>query len=132
MKTLIRLFVLLLLLVGWGLAALSLHVVRTPDQIPFTLVPKDELGVTDTYVDTREWTVDELAGHEALVQKLIRSGKADALKHVASGKERKSSDVAAQLSDALRHSPRKDSTSKAAQPLSTEQVARGLLSRLLG
>ncbi len=41
MKTIFRLIVCLLLIVGWGLAALSLHVVRTPDSIPITLVPRN-------------------------------------------------------------------------------------------
>ena len=82
MKTVFRLIVCLLLIVGWGLAALSLHVVRTPDSIPITLVPKERFGVTDTYVDTRNWTVNDAAQHPAVVQKLISIGKADLLKHV--------------------------------------------------
>ena len=52
MKSIIRLFVCLLLIVGWGLAALSLHVIRTPGEIPISLVTKDRFGITDTYVDT--------------------------------------------------------------------------------
>jgi hypothetical protein len=35
-----------LVLGGWSLAALSLHVVRTPDKIG--LIPKQRLGFTDT------------------------------------------------------------------------------------
>ncbi|HEY1629467.1 MAG TPA: hypothetical protein VGF52_06390, partial [Tepidisphaeraceae bacterium] len=65
MKTIFRMIFCSLLLAGWGLAALSLHVVRTADQIPITLVPKDQLGITDTYVDTRNWTMDDVAQHPA-------------------------------------------------------------------
>ena len=51
-KTLFRLIVLVLLLGGWGLAALSLHVVRTPQTL--TIVPKNRLGIVDTVVDVRD------------------------------------------------------------------------------
>src|SRR5436853_47373 len=58
MKTLFRFIVLVLLVAGWGLAALSLHVVRAAgDRI--VLIPKQKLGVTDTYGDAR--AVDHLA-----------------------------------------------------------------------
>src|SRR4051794_2142551 len=99
MKTIFRLIVLVLLVVGWGLAALSLHVIRTPDEIPITLVPRAQFGVTDPYVDTRHWTLDEAAQHPAVVEKLIESGKADVLKHVVT--DAKAGDVSAQLNEAL-------------------------------
>jgi hypothetical protein len=103
MKTIVRLIFCSLLLAGWGLAALSLHVVRTSDQIPITLVPKEELGITDTYVDTRKWTLDDIAQHPLVVQKLINSGKADVLKHVVSNPKQ---DVASQLTDELQRAPK--------------------------
>ena len=98
MKTLFRFVVLLLLVLGWGLAALSLHVVRTPGEIPVTIVTKEKLGVHDIYVDTTRWTMDDVPRHPAVVERLLESGKADALKHVV---DPDGGDVAQQLGDAL-------------------------------
>lgn len=109
MKSIFRLFVCLLLVVGWGLAALSLHVVRTPDDIP-TLVPKEKLDYRDTYVDTTKWTIDDVGKHPAVVTRLIRAGKADAIKHVVPDKN---ADVSSQLGDALQRAERKQPTTTA-------------------
>jgi hypothetical protein len=98
MKTLFRAVVLLLLVVGWGLAALSLHVVRTPGEIPVTIVTKEKLSVNDIYVDTTTWTMDDVPRHSDVVERLLASGKADALKHVV---DPHGGDVAQQLGDAL-------------------------------
>lgn len=136
MKTIFRLIVCLLLIMGWGLAALSLHVIRTPDEIPITLVPKERLGVTDTYVDTRTWTVDEAAKHPALVQKLINVGKADVLRHVAGADVKAAAtkasttpsgaDLIRVLSDALR-SEQPQPQNRSTQPATATQGAHGLL-----
>jgi hypothetical protein len=99
MKSIFRLIVCLLLLVGWGLAALSLHVIVTPDEFPVTLVTKERFGVTDTYVDTRKWTKDDLPLHRPVVEKLIAIGKADVLKHTMP--ETKPEQLAGELSDAI-------------------------------
>ena len=98
MRTIVRLIFCLLLLVGWGLAALSLHVVRTGEQIPITLVPKEKLGIEDTYVDTRNWTADDVAAHPEVVRKLIDTQQADVLRHCIGDPK---GDVSAQLSDVL-------------------------------
>src|SRR5688500_17794825 len=98
MKTLFRFFVLVLLIGGWGLAALSVHVVPTPGEIPVTVVTKDRLCIRDIYVDTTKWTMDDVPKHPAVVERLIESGKADVLKHVV---DPKGGDVEAQLSGAL-------------------------------
>jgi hypothetical protein len=103
LKNIFRTIMSLLFILGWGLAALSLHVIRTPDEIPITLVPKERLGFTDTYVDTRHWTLDDVALHKPLVEKLVRSGKADVLKHLIS---ERGSDPAAQLTEALHRQPK--------------------------
>jgi hypothetical protein len=125
MKSLIRLIVCLLLLVGWSLAALSLHVIRTSDDIPITLITKDRLGLTDTYVDTRSWTMDDAAQHPELVEKLLRVHKEDVLKHVATDTR---TDLSLQLSDALQRAERKDSAgSKTTRPTTVEQAAHGFL-----
>lgn len=101
MKTMFRLFVLVLLLAGWSLAALSLHVVRTPGEVstlPVTIVTKEKLGVNDIYVDTTKWTLDDVPKHPDVVERLLDSGKAETLKHVV---DPEGGDVAAQLADAL-------------------------------
>jgi hypothetical protein len=131
MKTIIRLIVCLLLVIGWGLAALSLHVVRTADTIPITLVTKERFGITDTYVDTREWTLNDAAQHPLLVQKLVNVGKADLLKHVVENTGRgsttattlSSDDLARVLIDALR-TAQGDSRDRATQPSSASSAVR--------
>lgn len=104
MRTIFRLIFCMAFLIGWGLAALSLHVIRTPDQIPFALVTKERLSFRDTYVDTRAWTMDDVPRHPELVARLIRSGQADLLRHVVAGQH--SVDVSVQLGDALQRAPR--------------------------
>jgi hypothetical protein len=85
MKSLIRLVMLMLLLVGWSLAALSLHVMIVPGDIPIALITKSQMGFTDTYVDTRQWTPDDLPQHKALVDRLIGAGREKVLEHVIDG-----------------------------------------------
>jgi hypothetical protein len=76
MKSFFRLVFLVLLLAGWGLAALSMHVVRAQgDKI--VLIPKDRLSLQDTYVDARNWTAQDVANHPALIKRILQSGKAD-------------------------------------------------------
>jgi hypothetical protein len=115
MKTIFRLLVFVLLVAGWGLAALSVHVVRTPEQVPVTLVTKQRLGIRDTYVDTTKWTLDDVSKHPGVVSQLINSQKVDALKHLAQPNE---SDVASQISDALQRAPREEQTNTT-QPATT-------------
>src|SRR4051794_17002046 len=97
MKTLFRLIVLVLLLVGWGLAALSLYVVRTPEKIG--IVTKSRLDWRDTYVDTRTWTLEDAANHPFLVERLIKGGKTDLLAHVERPQDGR--DLQTALNDAL-------------------------------
>lgn len=106
MKGIFRFLVVMLILSGWGLAALSLHVVRTPDQVPITLVPKQRLGVNDTWVDTTKWTIDDVSRHPAVVEQLIRSEKVEAIKHVA---VKDGGDLMSQITDALQRAPRDNS-----------------------
>jgi hypothetical protein len=125
MKTIVRLIFCLLLVVGWGLAGLSLHVIRTADQIPITLVPKDQLGVVDTYVDTRNWTADDIALHPELVERLIHAGKADVLKHCVADAN---GDVSAQLSDVLARAPKPANQNKV--PTTAQQATRAISAML--
>lgn len=100
MKTLFRLIVFVLLVGGWGLAALSLHVVRAQgDRI--VLIPKQRLNLTDTYVDARTWTLANVGDHEQLVERIIQSGKADSFAYVVADPK---GDVQRQLEDALKSS----------------------------
>jgi hypothetical protein len=92
-KSLFRLMMLALMLSGWGLAALSLHVVRTPDKIG--LIPKERLGFTDTYVDARKWTLDDLQAHPDLVRRVLEAGKANLFQYLANPS---GGDIASQLS----------------------------------
>lgn len=98
-------FILLVLFAGgWALAASALHVVRTPANIAtVTVIPKNALSFDDTYVDTRQWTMQEVPQHAALVRRLIESGNSDVLAHVADLKS--SRDVPTQLSEAIQNAP---------------------------
>lgn len=81
MKTAFGIVVTILLLGGWTVAALSLHVVRTPDRI--LLLTKARFGtIQDTYCDTRAWTVEDLKSHVAVVQRILETGKAESIRHV--------------------------------------------------
>jgi len=88
MKWLFRFFVLVLLLAGWGLAALSLHVVLAPGNPGrIALIPKKNLAIADTWVDVRKWTVDDLPNHPAIVARMVENGKTDLIGHVVNEKD---------------------------------------------
>ena len=89
-----RLIVLALLLVGWGIAALAVHVVVVPadassanggDGFHVLVIPKNRFAIKDTYADTRGWTAEEAARHEALMSRLVEAGQADELGHLLGG-----------------------------------------------
>lgn len=101
MKTLVRLVFLLVLLSGWSLAALSVHAVRTPGGL--ALVPKNDLSVWDTYVDTRHWTLSDVTMHAAVAQRLVASGHASVLAHVVPGAT--AVDLERKLNDAIARAP---------------------------
>lgn len=111
MKGIFRTLLLMLLLGGWGLAALSLHVVRTPGQIPITLVTKQRLGVFDTWVDTTRWTMEDVSKHPAVVEQLVRSGKIESIRHIA---RPDGGDFMSQITDALMRAPRETQTTQPA------------------
>jgi len=95
-RSLYRLVVLCVTLGGWGLAALSLHVVRTPDTIG--LLPKDRLGFSDTYVDARKWTMNDVSEHPELVRRVLEANKAAWFNYLA---DPKNGPVEDQLSTAI-------------------------------
>lgn len=65
---------------GWGLAAMSLYLVRTPDG--FQLLTKNRLTITDTWLDTRQWTLVDIDKHPAFAQRVVELKKASLLRHV--------------------------------------------------
>jgi hypothetical protein len=109
MKSAFRFLVLILLVGGWSLAALGLHVIVAPPNggsLPARVVvlPKDRLGLDDTYVDTRAWTLNDAASHPTVVKRLLAVGKADVLGHVVQ-KDPKGMSVEAILADAVERGP---------------------------
>jgi hypothetical protein len=123
MKQVFRFIVGLLLVVGWLLAILSLHLVQTPDDIP-TLITKDRLGFTDTYVDTRHWTPDDLAAHLTLVDRLEKAHKLELLNHVF--KQQPGIEPHVQVMAARAKAPKTQTPSTSSQP--AQQAARVLFS----
>jgi len=93
-RSIIRLASWSLFLGGWGVAALSLHVIRTPDKIG--LIPKDRLGFADTYVDARSWKLEDLSNHPELVKRVLEANKAELFQYLAPG-----GDIASQLTAAI-------------------------------
>jgi hypothetical protein len=77
-KGIFRLIVTFLLVGGWALAASALHVVWTGDNKP-VVIPKERLGVEDTYVNVKTWTASDVAAHPLVTKRLIATGHADVL-----------------------------------------------------
>ena len=75
--SLFRLVVTLLLFGGWALAASALHVVNTGDWKKPIIVPKQQMGVKDTYVCVKDWTANDVASHPTVVKRLVETGRAD-------------------------------------------------------
>lgn len=77
--SLFRFVVAMILLAGWGLAALSLYVVRTAGGVQ--VVTKNKLSLVDTYIDVRHWNSDDEEKHSAFyarVQQLNETKMFDA------------------------------------------------------
>jgi hypothetical protein len=88
MFRILKLIIVLILLAGWGLFALAVHVVRLPDEQYWVgIIPKDRLHYRDTYLDVRTWTAGDIANHPDLVRRLIAADKGHWLKHVVSPEE---------------------------------------------
>jgi hypothetical protein len=111
MKKLFRLIVLVLLLGGWTVAALSLHIIRGQGRV--VVVPKKSLDYHDIYADTTKWTLDDVARHPAVVNRLIQNGKADLLQHVAP--QATGDALTSELQDAIKRGPQEKSA-PATQP----------------
>jgi hypothetical protein len=92
---------------GWIVAALCLHVVRTPDvnnptKSVLVVIPKDRLRIADTYVDARQWTMADVPAHRGLVLRMIYADKANQLQFLADPNSRE--DIETQLTEALGNS----------------------------
>ena len=104
MKSIVRFLSVLMILGGWGLAALALHVIRTPDpsnaqESKLVVIPKNELGLSDTYVDARLWTMADVRDHQMLMLRVLYTNKADEFKFLGDPKSK--DDIATQLTDVL-------------------------------
>jgi hypothetical protein len=104
MKSILRFICLVLMVSGWVVAALCLHVIRTPDpqnpkQSKLVVIPKQRLGIQDTYVDARNWTMVDVPDHGPLVLEMIGAQKADELKFLADPTSKQSVEI--QLVDVL-------------------------------
>ena len=104
MKSIFRLIGLALTISGWAVAALCLHVIRTPNpsnpsESKLVVIPKARLGITDTYVDARHWTMADVPEHKELVWRVLDAGQAEQLKFLTDPKN--GNDVQTQLTDAL-------------------------------
>src|SRR5438874_4793493 len=109
MKSMFRLLVALLLVGGWSAAAMALHVIIAPGAggtlpVRIILLPKDHIAITDSYVDTRHWTLDDVSNHPAVVKRMIAAGKADGLQHVVKP-DSTDADLQSVLADALARGP---------------------------
>jgi hypothetical protein len=81
MKSTLQTLLVLILLAGWVLAATALHVVRKTDG-GIGVVPKNRLGLRETYLDLRTWTPADVPAHPAFCRRLIDSGKTPWLKDI--------------------------------------------------
>jgi hypothetical protein len=126
MKAMFRLIVLILLIAGWSLAALSLHVVRTASKV--VIIPKESLGFHDSYVDTRNWSMDDVANHPIVVNDLIAHNKADVLQNVAPAD--KPDELVADLKAAIAKGPVVKSVGATSQPSVVHEVKEAVKSHV--
>ena len=101
MKKTIRLFVTLLLVGGWMLAASALHVIYTGSSL--IVIPKDRIGLRDTYVNVTNWTADDVSNHPLVAKRLIATGKTDAI--AGAFKYKNQDDLVQQIQDAASRAP---------------------------
>jgi len=103
-KSIFRFIFLVLMVSGWALAALCLHIIRVPDpenakQSKLVVIPKQRLGINDTYVDARGWTMADVPDHRMLVLEMMNADKQDELKYLTNPKNKQSVEI--QLMDVL-------------------------------
>jgi hypothetical protein len=101
LKNTFRLLVTVLLLGGWLLAASALHVVWTGNKA--IIIPKNRIGVRETYVNTSAWSADDVTNHPALAKRLVDTGHADAI--AAAFKDISPSDLPTKINEAVSKTP---------------------------
>ncbi|HYO08088.1 MAG TPA: hypothetical protein VER17_03885 [Tepidisphaeraceae bacterium] len=102
MKKTFRIIVATLLVGGWALAASALHLVWTGGA-PI-LMPKDRVGVRDTYVNVAKWTAPEdVQNHPAVVKRLLETHRAAVLAHVFKAETQEH--LVAQIHEAVNKGP---------------------------
>jgi hypothetical protein len=104
MKTAFRLLLVAVVVGGWTLAAAAVHVIYSGR---ITLIPKEKLSFSDTYVDLRAWTLADVPSHPELVKRIIESGKSELLTHLGDAKSTKALDE--QLKEAMEKLPENSS-----------------------
>lgn len=98
MKRLFKLVVVLAMIAGWPLALSALHVVHTPAGATVMSMPlpewacwqavtKDRLSFRETFVDTRPWTLNDIADHKETANRLDRAGLGSAFAHAGTPEE---------------------------------------------
>ena len=100
-KRIFRLSVALMLFAGWGLAASAMHVIWTGNS-PIVL-PKEQLGCRDTYVNLSKWTVADVQNHPAVVRRLLATNRADTLASLYQSTSHE--DLVAQIQETISRGP---------------------------
>jgi len=119
MKKFLRFIFVMLFLGMAALATSALYVIRIPGpDKQLIVVPKNQLGFTDTYVDTRNWSMDDAVKHAAVVERVLETGKADRLSHLAAKGDPRP--IEKQLSDAVQSA---GTTPATTQPISIKPAA---------
>jgi len=108
-KNAFRVVVLVLFLGGWLLAASALHLVWTGNKA--IIIPKNRIGVRETYVNTVTWSADDVANHPALSKRLVDTGHSEVL--AAAFKEVPARELPAKINEAIARGP----TTKPSDPI---------------
>ena len=116
-KFFFRFLVLVLLIGGWAVAASALHVVWSGDKL--RVLSKDKLGVRDTWVNTAQWTADDVAAHPIITRRLIATGKADLLSKQFESKT--GDELVAKIEEMIARGPTTQPT-----PTVNDQIADGV------
>jgi hypothetical protein len=111
MKRLFKVIVVTTMLAGWPLALSAIHVVRTPGQLPAvgSMLPdwgtvhvftKESFSFRQTFADTRQWTLEDVAKRPMLVNRMIALGLNNEIAAAGSA-----DDIAAALRGEIRTPP---------------------------
>lgn len=101
MKKVFTLIFVLLLVGGWSLAASALHLVWTGGSL--VVIPKNRLGISDTYVNVSAWTPDDVSAHPLVAKRLVATGKAEVLSPAFSNHT--GEELVAEINDATLRAP---------------------------